>query len=149
MFKDFLSYKGRMARKKYFFTFFTVLILSILFLIGIVAGGMAIVEHVSKIPFSDRILSVLVLPWAILMWTAFSFPIVKRLHDMGFSGWFFLLFLLHPIYILFRKAFLNDLRIVEVELLLSVIGLIILLITFFKQGTKGSNKYGPNPLEKN
>ena len=38
MFWDFFNYKGRMSRKKYFFTFFTVFILSILLLMGAGAG---------------------------------------------------------------------------------------------------------------
>ena len=148
MLRDFFSYQGRIGRKKYFLTFFTVIILSFLFLIGIGIGGIAIVGYVFKIPISDKMLPIVVLPWAVLMWTVFSFPTVKRLHDMEFSGRFFLLLLLHPVYVLFRKIYLNDLRIIEAELLISVIGLVILLVLFLKKGTKESNKYGPDPLKK-
>jgi uncharacterized membrane protein YhaH (DUF805 family) len=51
-----------------------------------------------------------------------SFPAVKRLHDLGRSGWEYFLFLL-PFYNIY-------------------LGLLLL----FKRGSDGDNKYGPDPL---
>lgn len=133
MFTNFFSYKGRMGRKKYLLTFLTVFILSFCLLIGIGLGGMAILEHFFKIPFSDKVLILVALPGAIVMWAAFSFPIIKRLHDMEFSGRFFLLILIHPVYTLFRKAYLSDLRIVEAELLISVISIRHVIDSFLQE----------------
>lgn len=152
MLKNFFSYKGRMGRKKYFFTSVTALILTILISIAVVVGAIAIMRYVFKVPVGvfflfEIALLIVVLLCAILMWTIFSFPVVKRLHDMQFSGWwFFLLVLLGPVYIFFRKIYLNDLRIIELELLTSIITFIVLLILFLKKGTKGPNKYGPDPV---
>ncbi len=48
---------------------------------------------------------------------------IRRLHDVGKSGWF------------------------SVSLLLSVVGIVWLLILLFSKGTQGENKYGLNPSE--
>jgi uncharacterized membrane protein YhaH (DUF805 family) len=47
---------------------------------------------------------------------------IRRLHDLGKSGWFFLL------------------------ILIPLIGAVILLIWFCMRGTIGPNNYGPDPL---
>jgi len=48
---------------------------------------------------------------------------IRRLHDIGKSGWFFVI------------------------LLISVVGLVWLIILLFSDGTEGENKYGLNPKE--
>ena len=48
---------------------------------------------------------------------------IRRLHDLGRSGWYFLL------------------------ILIPLIGAIILLIWFCLRGTVGPNQYGPDPLQ--
>ena len=48
---------------------------------------------------------------------------IRRLHDLGRSGWYFLL------------------------ILIPLIGTIILLIWFCMRGTVGPNQYGPDPLQ--
>lgn len=47
---------------------------------------------------------------------------VRRLHDLGKSGWFYLI------------------------ALIPIAGFIVLLVWFCKQGTNGDNQYGPDPL---
>lgn len=47
---------------------------------------------------------------------------VRRLHDVGKSGWFYLI------------------------VLIPIVGFIVLLVWFCQQGTNGDNQYGPNPL---
>ena len=92
------------------------------------------------------IIPVVVLVW-IIVWILFSFPVVKRLHDIGISGWIFLLLLLDVAYRLFRRIYLNNVRYLEIEIPLLVISISILLILLFKKGTKGSNSYGSDPLQ--
>jgi len=49
--------------------------------------------------------------------------LVRRLHDVGKSGWFFLI------------------------VLIPLIGAIWLLILLFRDGEQGENKWGPNPKD--
>ena len=49
--------------------------------------------------------------------------LVRRLHDVGKSGWFFLI------------------------VLIPLIGAIWLLVLLFKDSEQGENKWGPNPKE--
>lgn len=51
--------------------------------------------------------------------------VVRRLHDLGKSGWFYFIGLI------------------------PIVGSIILLIWFFTEGQRGSNEYGPDPKENN
>ncbi len=46
---------------------------------------------------------------------------IRRLHDVGKSGWFYLI------------------------IFIPIIGIIWLLILFFTEGTQGPNQYGPDP----
>ena len=50
---------------------------------------------------------------------------IRRLHDIGKSGWYYLLFIL------------------------PIIGPIWLIILFVTEGEQGNNKYGPNPKNDN
>ena len=147
---SFFSYKDRIGRKKYLLLSLTIIVLGFALLMGLAIGGSYILKHFFQIPISDQNQIVpifLILPGAILLWTIYSFPAVKRLHDIGFSGWFFLLMLLQPAYTLFRKIYLNDVRFIDIELLLSGISLVVIFVLLFKRGTMGSNKYGPDPLK--
>ena len=81
------------------------------------------------------------------MWILFSFPSVKRLHDIGISGWIFLLTLSASIYFVFHQIYLKHIKHLYVEISLMGLSIFILLILLFKKGTEGSNKYGPNPLQ--
>lgn len=141
----FFNYKGRIGRKKYFLISLLILILGFCLILGMAFTLFFLLGHFFSV--SSKAIPLLTLPGAALSWMIFSFPVVKRLHDIGFSGWFYLLVLLQPAYTLFRKMYLNDIRIIEMEVLLSGISLLILLVLLFKKGTKGPNKYGPDPLE--
>ena len=50
---------------------------------------------------------------------------IRRLHDIGKSGWYYLLFII------------------------PIIGPIWLIILFVTEGEQGDNKYGPNPKNDN
>ena len=97
--KKFADFSGRARRREYwFYTLFS-------FLVQIVLGW---------IPVIGWLLSVaLVVPGIAVS--------VRRLHDIGKSGWSLLL------------------------LLIPIIGAIILIIWDVKEGDKGTNQYGPDP----
>ena len=85
-------------------------------------------------------------------WWLFSFPSVKRLHDLNFPGWYFPLVMLIPIYayceryifIIFKSITFRTNKL----LFLEIAGLLICLLLAIKKGTKGTNRYGPDPLER-
>ena len=96
----FFSIKGRLGRKKYFL--YCVILLSSALLIGAVSDNYM---------FTGAIL---------VLYIAFIFQTIKRLHDINLSGWWALLVLIPVINIL--------------------AGAWVLL----KKGTKGENKYSLN-----
>jgi uncharacterized membrane protein YhaH (DUF805 family) len=51
-----------------------------------------------------------------------SFPVIKRLHDLGWSGWLFVVFLI------------------------PVVGTVLSLALLFRKGTQGPNRCGRDPL---
>ncbi len=114
----FFSVTGRANRKKYFLQ-----ILGPCFLSGFGSSFMG--TGPENIGFA----LILVAAGQILM----LFPAVRRLHDLGASGWWLLIWF--------------------IPLLFAVLGLLISLVLgltlLFKPGTDGPNQYGPDPLRGN
>ncbi len=109
--KNYANFTGRARRKEYWSFQLVVFIISILLtLIDIFALGAEMGEL--------RILSTLFSLATIIPSLGL---VVRRLHDVGKSGWFFFI------------------------VLIPVIGAIWLLVLFFTDGESGVNKWGPNP----
>lgn len=72
--------------------------------------------------------------WRLLM------TYVKRLHDLGWSGWLALLIVFYPVANLLDNVYLS--------VIVSGVASVLSLILLFKQGTRGVNKYGKDPLVK-
>lgn len=109
-------FSGRARRKEYwFFVLFNTLI----------SMGLVAVELVAGI--ADKMLSVGVSLLLVLYALAVLLPSlavsVRRLHDTGRSGWWYLLSLI------------------------PLIGQIILIVFLATDSTAGANQYGPNPKE--
>lgn len=103
--KNFFSFKGRICRRQYLFVFsFIVIIFSILF--SLITGGKP--NEISSVCF-----------WVVMF--AILPSQIRRLHDIGYSGWLIILSFLPLVNILFGLGF------------------------FFLAGTKGTNKYGEDP----
>ncbi|MCL2672832.1 MAG: DUF805 domain-containing protein [Alphaproteobacteria bacterium] len=103
-----------------------------------VSGGSFVAAGVFLVPMGVIIL--------VYVWISIMF-VIKRVHDMGYSGGWVLLF-----YIL---AFVLGITGFVIELLLdssvmavlaNLLGLAFMLLLFFKKGTAGDNRYGPDPL---
>jgi uncharacterized membrane protein YhaH (DUF805 family) len=61
--------------------------------------------------------------WLIILFAFTSRPIIKRLHDLNWAGaWFWLIFI-------------------------PGLNLILILLLHFKRGTRGANRFGPDPLD--
>ena len=111
--KQFNDFKTRARRKEYWmFTFFSIIISGILTLIDTNLGT----EVNNGIGLFSGIYSLLVLVPSLAVQ-------VRRLHDVGKSGWMLLV------------------------ALIPIIGAIWLLILFCKEGQQQENKWGFNPKE--
>ena len=109
--KKYAVFRGRAQRKEYWMFFIYNMI--IIFLLGFIEG----ISDMS--PDTDE--SILALIYGSLVLLPSLAVGVRRLHDIGKSGWWILLSLI------------------------PLIGTIILIIFFIKDGEIGTNRYGPNP----
>ena len=146
------SYKGRLSRKAFFFSWLKLIGLSIVY--ALVLTLMAILSK--ALPIYLKIFSlllVIICIFALITILIGTFNIqIKRLHDLNFSGWW----LLVVIIITAPGNLASDprvnlslpepLRTVLIAVsTITFLGFIISLL--FIKGSKGENKYGKNPLE--
>jgi uncharacterized membrane protein YhaH (DUF805 family) len=111
-FKKYAVFSGRARRKEYwFFWFFNALIYLVLLIVD-VSLGTFIVER--DIGLLTGLYSLAVM----FPWIAVS---VRRLHDIGKSGWW------------------------QLIVLVPCVGTIVLLLFFVRDSDPGDNEYGPNP----
>jgi len=106
--EDFFSPKGRLRRKNYFIRFL---------LLSIPGAILSIVSEGSNEGIFVVFLSLITIACSIFA----IIQVVKRLHDINMSGWYWLLFFI------------------------PLINLIFGLYLLFKIGTNGANKYGEDP----
>jgi len=134
----FFGFGGRINRAKYWFT------LVIWILIWIIA-----VEKFVKIIVDYAVLFIIVLAFVTLGWVS-AFAIgVKRLHDRNRSGWWIVLFYVVP-------AVLGGAgKGTDGDLAQGILGLATLVLSIwglvelgFLRGTRGPNRFGPDPLQR-
>jgi len=113
--KELLSLSGRMTRAKYF----TISLLS-----GFIFFGLAAILDAVWKGASKEVQFIIAIPLGLIWWWVMVVIIVKRLHDIDKTGWFWL--------------------IIFIPLANAILGIFLL----FKKGTDGPNKYGPDPLKK-
>ena len=113
--RQYVDFKGRARRSEYwYFSLFSVLISIVLGIIDMTVLGADPFAGESGMLGNLYSLAVLLPSLGVL---------VRRLHDVGKSGWFFLI------------------------ILIPVIGFIWLLILLFRDSQQGENKWGPSPKE--
>ena len=113
--RQYVDFKGRARRAEYWnFVLFSTLISIVLLLVDTYVLGTNPMAGESGIIGNLYSLAVFLPSLGVL---------VRRLHDVGKSGWFFLI------------------------VLIPLIGAIWLLILLFRDGEPGENKWGPNPKE--
>ena len=110
-FKNYASFTGRARRSEYwFFLLFNLIAYGAIFILDL------FIMNVTGIAFS---------PFYLIYAVAVIIPtfalIVRRLHDVGKSGWFYFI------------------------ILIPVIGAIWLIVLFCTEGEQGTNQYGENP----
>ena len=113
--RQYVDFKGRARRSEYwYFSLFSVLISIVLGIIDMTVLGADPFAGESGMLGNLYSLAVLLPSLGVL---------VRRLHDVGKSGWFFLI------------------------VLIPLIGFIWLLILLFRDSQQGENKWGPSPKE--
>ncbi|MFL1013500.1 DUF805 domain-containing protein [Flavisericum labens] len=109
---NYANFNGRARRQEYWM--FTLIHVIIIFILGFLGGAFA--------ESSDNLIPLIILAIYFLATFLPGLAVtVRRLHDTGKSGWFYLI------------------------TLIPYIGGIILLVFTVKNGDVGSNKYGPDP----
>ena len=117
-YKKFFDFSGRASKSEYWWFQAAFVPLSIFVVIA------SEDENIEKL--SDLILSFYLLCFVVVL--ASIIPLitvtVRRFHDTNKSGWYFLLGLI------------------------PLVGSLIVTVMMIPEGTKGKNKYGPNPISK-
>ena len=130
---------GRINRAEYLFR---TIGLSICFIFCIRSSALAfflagLTIHAAVLTISAIFLGILALwvYWLIIM------AYVKRLHDLGWSGWLAVLVAFGGL----ASIFIENNVIIRV---LNVLSLVLGLFLLFRKGNDGANKYGKDPLMK-
>lgn len=110
--KKYAVFTGRSRRREFWMFFlFTMLI----------AGGLMLVDALTGTYDKDRGFGLLSGLWSLATVIPYLAVGVRRLHDTGRTGWWWLI------------SFVP------------LIGFVVLLVFFVQDGQPGSNAYGPNP----
>ena len=117
VFENYANFKGRARRSEYwYFQLFNLIILLSSLIIGAVIGSLF------DNTFGGVVAAYIVFAIYTLLTIIPAFAvIVRRLHDVDKSGWFYFI------------------------ILIPLIGSIWLLVLFFTEGTIGTNQYGSDP----
>ena len=155
-FKFHNSFKGRINRKAYIVNLIKELFVLLLYT-GSFFMSVVSMEHLeSKVVVVPCLIIMGIMFFIVCITTATSqiTSLVKRLQDLNFSSyWILLIFFLQiALNVILR---LIDASIIQVPFLVEIIILLTALILFLVcfiylfciKGTKGDNKYGPDPLQ--
>lgn len=134
------DFKGRLNRGKYWFITIANALIFAAFLLTALAlhsAPLGILTGLVAIPLFISALAVT----------------VKRLHDRSKSAWWVLLFYILPIVLSGAKEILASLEgaAFAAAVIVAIIGTVISIWAFVEigclRGTRGANRYGPDPLE--
>lgn len=123
-------FRGRIARLRFFLGYFVAVIplLAMVTLWGIVnlissSLGVSDASSVPLVDFINRLIPFVIGLSVLLFFVGYFFLAIRRLHDLGYSGWFILL------------------------LFVPYLNLALILYLLFARGESGPNKYGNPPVE--
>ena len=135
---DLRSLQGRIPRR--------VFLLECLLPLGLIWVGTALYDGISGAPIERVYYIAPLLVLALFVFWLFTVGIVKRLHDLGVSGWVWAVVFLGGRLLdgLSPSASSGLAATVLLVLQLAWLGLVILAV--FARGASGANKYGPDPL---
>jgi len=139
------SFSGRINRARYWL-FFVIYLVSVLILAGIAA---LLVPNPA--PAAAIAYAIVALVWFIVLFIGSIAVGRKRLHDCDKSGWWLLLFYVLAAIFSGAGQAAADIGNVGGQIVCGLIALVIgiwaLVELGFLRGTRGLNRYGPDPLE--
>lgn len=112
VFENYANFNGRARRAEYWWFILMNIILAI---VAIMLDGL-LGTNIEPLPYGY-----IYIAYAIAVFIPGLAVAVRRLHDVGKSGWFYFI------------------------ILIPIIGAIWLLVLFATEGEKGENQYGPDP----
>ena len=118
------DFQSRSSRSEYWWAslFVTLASLPVGFILGALIGLIFAISGLSDTAIEVAVV-IIVLPIQIFIYVASTSLVIRRLHDVDRSGWWFLI-------------------------IFTVIGMIPLLVWYCTKGTTGDNRFGKDPLEK-
>lgn len=159
----FFGFSGRINRGKYWLTLVIWILIWIVAIVAFVLGGLAIFDRNSKdgsLPSPEDFdafwrmvrdygaLSLIVIVFMVVSWVS-AFAIgVKRLHDRDRSGWWIVLFYFGPAVLQGAQQSAESATLASIILGLGAFAVSIwaLVELGFLRGTRGPNRFGPDPL---
>ena len=117
------DFRSRSSRSEYWWAtlFATLASFPVGFIIGLVIGFISVIGGFSE-PTMEIVVGIIMLPVQIFIIIASTCLVIRRLHDVDRSGWWYLI-------------------------VFTIIGIIPLLIWYCSKGTDGENRFGKAPLE--
>lgn len=128
VFENYVNFQGRARRSEYwYFTLCNFIISLVLYIPLLASGGMDTMAMQGGGSPSGIfwLFYIVYLLYSLAVLLPSLGVLVRRLHDIGKSGWFFLI------------------------VLIPLVGPIIMLVWLFTDSEPGTNKWGPNPKEIN
>ena len=117
------DFRSRSSRSEYWWAtlFVTLASIPVGFIIGFVIGILFLTAGFSETTM-EIVVGIVMLPIQIFIIIASTCLVIRRLHDVDKSGWWYLI-------------------------IFTIIGIIPLLIWYCSKGTDGDNRFGKDPLE--
>ena len=137
----FFSYHGRFSRRDYW--------LSILFLIIAVILWVGLLLALSLLQLSYWTMVALLVPPFLIILIAGIIVTIKRLHDRNKSGWFYVIYVTLPDGLSRMSDYVEQdgLLMWGLLFLALLIGIVGLVDIGFLRGTRGENRFGPDPVD--
>jgi uncharacterized membrane protein YhaH (DUF805 family) len=117
------DFRSRSSRSEYWWAtlFVTLAGFPLGFIVGFVIGFLSVTAGFSETTM-ENVLAIVILPVQIFIIIASTCLVIRRLHDVDRSGWWYLI-------------------------IFTIVGMIPLLIWYCTKGTEGDNRFGKDPLE--
>jgi uncharacterized membrane protein YhaH (DUF805 family) len=117
------DFRSRSSRSEYWWAtlFVTLAGFPLGFIVGFVIGFLSVTAGFSETTM-ENVLVIIMLPVQIFIIIASTCLVIRRLHDVDRSGWWYLI-------------------------IFTIVGMIPLFIWYCTRGTDGDNRFGKDPLE--
>lgn len=158
--KRYAEFSGRSRRMEYWMFFLGVVLfyLALFLVMMLLVGGAMSAAFMGNNPGAGAgmmgamlgggiIGIVIVLTWLLLLIPSLAVG-VRRLHDIDRSGWWLMLGY-GPYILSMVLAILQLVDIAAILNLVSLVGFLVLLVFAFLPGTRGPNRFGPDPKGEN